>query len=165
MGIAPCINQLRIDPDAIAGASCRALQNMRYAQCQSDFTQIAHATLELLHRGAANHFKVCDLCQTRENVVVYSGCEVLVLFVVAQIFEWKNGNAFFGDVAGCGGGGLQRSQTCVAGIGTSDSLRRQIGYAGKDERERKSQHQHNYDQADRPVWNIDEWENLRCDLN
>src|SRR5947199_9889526 len=152
MGIAPCINQLRIDPDAIAGASCRALQNMRYAQCQSDFTQIAHATLELLHRGAANHFKVCDLCQTRENVVVYSGCEVLVLFVVAQIFEWKNGNAFFGDVAGCGGGGRERSQTSVALIGTSDSLRSQIEYPGPDERHPETPHQHNHHQAHRTVW-------------
>src|SRR5204862_7263640 len=103
LGIAPRINQLSIHPDAVAGPACRALKNMCYSQCQADFTQVARAALELLYRGAADDLKVSDLGQVRENVIVYAGREVFVLSVVTQIFERKNGNAFFRNIAVCVG--------------------------------------------------------------
>jgi len=121
LGIAPRVNQLSIHPDAIADPACRALKNMCYAQCQSDFTQIARAALELLYRGAADDLKVSDLGQIRENVIVYAGREVFVLSVVTQIFERKNSDAFFRNIADCGGADRQRGQTSVAFLGAPDS--------------------------------------------
>src|SRR5256886_4631640 len=113
LGIAPRINQLSIHPDAIAGPACRALKNMGYSQCQSDFTQIARAALELLYRGAAYDLKVSDFGQVRENVIVYAGREVFVLFVVTQIFERKNVDACFRNIASSGGACQQCSPTSV----------------------------------------------------
>src|SRR5438093_13516917 len=95
------VNQLRVHPDAITSAACRAFQNMCYTQCQPDFTQIARATLELLQRGAANDFKVRDLCQIRENVIVNTGREVFVTFVVTVIFLRDSGGAVLGALTGC----------------------------------------------------------------
>ena len=165
LGIAPRINQLSIHPDAIAGPACRALKNMCYSQCQSDFTQIARAALELLYRGAADDLKVSDLGQVRENVIVYAGREVFVLSVVTQIFERKNGNAFFRNIADCGGADRQRGQTSVAVLGAPDSLRSQIEYPRQRESDWKTQHQHEHNQAHRPIWNFEERKNLRCNLN
>src|SRR5437868_6058804 len=165
LGIAPRINQLSIHPDAIAGPACRALKNMGYSQCESDFTQIARAAFELLYRGAADDLKVGDLRQVRENVIVYAGREVFVLFVVTQIFERKNGDAFFRNIADCGGADRQRGQTSVAVLGAPDSLRSQIEYPRQRESDWKTQHQHEYNQAHRPIWNFEERKNLRCNLN
>src|SRR6478736_129514 len=165
LGIAPRVNQLSIHPDAIAGPACRALKNMGYSQCQPDFTQIARPALELLYRGAANDLKVGHLCQVRENVIVHSGREVIVLFVVTQIFERKNGDAFFWNIADCGGADRQRGQTSVAFLGAPDSLRSQIEYPRQRECDWKTQHQQQHNQAHRPIWNFEERKNLRCNLN
>src|SRR4030095_1497130 len=99
------------------------------SKCPSDLTQIARATLELLHRGAANHFEVCDLCQAREYVVVNAGREVFVLFIITQIFEWQNRNTFFGNISRRGRADSRwRDQSWVGFIRSHDSLRSQIKY-------------------------------------
>ena len=95
VGVGPRIDELGIHPDAIAGASHRAFEDMRDAERFADLAQVARAGAILLHRSAADHFQVGDPRQTGENVVVHAFSKESVLAIVAQVFKRKNGDTFF----------------------------------------------------------------------
>ena len=137
MSVSPRVNQLSIDADAIAGSARCPFQHMGDAECPPDFPQIARSAFELLHGGTANHFQVRYLGQARENVVVHSGREIFVLFVVAQIFERKNGNAFLRNIPHPSAHDVRR-QNLVAFVGAPDSLWGNVEHPRQDQRDWKS---------------------------
>ncbi len=79
------------------GAPHRSFQNVRHAQRLTDFAQIARARFVLPHRSAADDFQVGDLGQVREDIILDAVREILVLLIVAQIFERQDRDAFFRD--------------------------------------------------------------------
>ena len=92
--VGPRVDELGIDPDAVAGASHRAFEDMGDTERFADLAQVARASAILLHRGATDDFQVGDSGQARKNVVVHAFGKESVLAIVAQIFKRKNGDAF-----------------------------------------------------------------------
>ena len=69
---------------------------MCHAELLADFTQIARrAALVLHHARAADHFKLRDLCEVGQDLVLDALGEEGVRFFFAQIFERKDRDAFF----------------------------------------------------------------------
>ena len=71
----------------------------------------------------------------------------------------------FSGILRIAAGPTERGQTSVAFFGASDSLRSQIEYPRQRECDWKTQHQHEHNQAHRPIWNFEERKNLRGNLN
>jgi hypothetical protein len=69
---------------------------MRHTECFCDFADVAlSAGLVLHHRRAADDFEVGDLGKVGKNLILHTICEVSVLFIIAQVLERKNRDAFF----------------------------------------------------------------------
>ena len=100
MRIAACVDQLRVDPHAIAHALHAALHQMRDPELLRDLAQIARSSSFVLHhRCAADHFQISDFGEISQNLILHPVGEVGVLLFVAQIFERQDCDALFG--CGC----------------------------------------------------------------
>src|SRR6266513_873925 len=75
-----------------AGSADAALKHMRYTQIISDLTEISFAAV-IHHAGPADHLEIGDFCQLGQNVVLHAIGKVCVLFLIAQIFKWQNGDS------------------------------------------------------------------------
>src|SRR6266700_4178759 len=74
-----------------------------------DLAQIARDSAFVMHhRGAADYFQVRDLGQVGQDFILHPVCEISVLFRLAQILEWKNGDALLGN-------GSQRASSSCPG--------------------------------------------------
>ena len=70
---------------------------MRDAELLADLAQIARRAALVLHDArAADHFEIGDLREVGQNLVLHAIGEKGVLFVAAQIFKGKHGDAFLG---------------------------------------------------------------------
>ena len=98
MRVVSGIDQLRIDSYLVRDPLDASFQNVSYPERTADVMQIPHRrALILRHTGAADHFQVCDLGQIRENFILNTVGKERVLFVVAEIFKWKDRDAFVRD--------------------------------------------------------------------
>ena len=111
------IDQLDVDAHAISRAPHRAFQNVSHSEGQADLAQVARARFVLANRSPADDFQVGDLGQVREDIILDAIREILILLIVAQIFEWQHRDAFFRD-------------TRCAGFGQTAQLRRAAPRSG-----------------------------------
>ena len=102
MGIGSRIDQLRAHSDVIIRALHASFKNMGHAQGFSDVTQTALCPGPILHRRCpTDHLKIRDLCEHGENLVLDAVCEISVLLVRTEIFEWQDSNALLGNCQSC----------------------------------------------------------------
>src|SRR6266568_3764339 len=80
VGVSACVDQLRVQTKMRAGSADAAFQNMRYSQIISNLTDISFATV-LHHAGPADDFKIGDLRQLGQNVVLHTIGKGGVLFL------------------------------------------------------------------------------------
>ena len=95
MSIGQRIDQLHRHHDAIAFAADAAFQNVGDPERLPNLSQIMHRSTSITHHaGATDHAQIFDPGQTRQDVVLDAIGKKCVLLIVAEIFEWKNRNAF-----------------------------------------------------------------------
>src|SRR5712691_8295038 len=98
MSVFEGIDQLHIHDHFVTFAPDTAFQHIRHAQELADFAQSMRSRItKLHHRRPADHAKVADSRQARENVVLDAVREKRILFVVAEIRERQHRDAFLGN--------------------------------------------------------------------
>ena len=98
LSVGACIEQLRVDAHAIARTLDTSFHDMRDPELLADLAQIArHVALVLHHRRAADYFQIGDRGQVGQNFVLDAVGEISVLFLVAQVSKWKNGDTLPGN--------------------------------------------------------------------
>ncbi len=65
---------------------------MRDSQLVPDLAYIPFAAI-VHHAGPTDHFQIGDLRQLGQNVVLHTIGKERVLFLVAQVFKWQNGDS------------------------------------------------------------------------
>ena len=80
------------DVQFAARSSDRPLQHVGHTQRIADLAHIVFTAI-LHDAGAADHLQVGDFRQLGQDVVLDAIGKERVLFLVAQIFEWQNGDA------------------------------------------------------------------------
>ena len=71
------INQLGIDAHPVAGSLHASFHHTRNTKLVADLAQVARDSAFVLHRrGAADHFKIGDLGQTSQNLILDSVSKV-----------------------------------------------------------------------------------------
>ena len=89
------INQLCVDANAVGRALDAAFEQICYAKLFSDLAQIARDSSPILHhRCATDYFQGRDLCEVSQDFILHAVGEERVLFLVAQVFKRKDGDAF-----------------------------------------------------------------------
>ena len=74
----------------------RTFKNVSDTECFADLTEVTlDAVFVLHHRSAADDFEVGHFREVGQDLVLNTIGEVGILFVIAQIGERQNGNAFF----------------------------------------------------------------------
>jgi hypothetical protein len=92
------VDQLSVDTHPTASTLHTPFEHVRHAERLGDLAQITLSADFVLHCGrAADYFQVRYLGQAGENFVLYTVCEVSILFLVTQISERKNGDALLGN--------------------------------------------------------------------
>ena len=96
MGVCSSIDQLSADPNAVPRALDATFHHMGDTEFFGHLAQIAGNAAFVLHHGrATDHLEVCDLGKIGKNFILHAIGEISVLFAVAQVFEWKNGDTLF----------------------------------------------------------------------
>src|SRR4029077_18800470 len=96
MSIRQRIDQLHCHHNAITFAANAAFQNVSDPERLHNLSQTMHCSTSITHHaGATDHAQIFDPGQTRQDVVLDAVGKECVLLIVAEIFEWKNRNAFF----------------------------------------------------------------------
>ncbi len=95
MSIRQRIDQLHCHHNAIAFATNAAFQNVSDPEHLPNLSQTMHCSTSITHHaGATDHAQIFDPGQTRQDVVLDAVGKECVFLIVAEIFEWKNRNAF-----------------------------------------------------------------------
>src|SRR6266478_2302145 len=94
MSVSRSFDQLHVDSDLISRTLYTAFQNVRHAELLSDFEQVIRRAFETLRGSARNYLQISDLRQSREYFFLNTIGKVGVVRIVAQIFEWENGDRF-----------------------------------------------------------------------
>ena len=99
MRVVAGVDQLRVYPHFPTRALDAAFEQMRYAELCPDLAQIAcNSGFVLHHRSAADHFKVSNPGEVRENFILYPVCKKCVRFVFAQVLKRQHRDAFLRDI-------------------------------------------------------------------
>ena len=92
MGPGPCIDQLGIDPDAVAGAADRALEHRSHAEFAPDRPDIDVLAFVGEAGVAGDDREAGDLRQVGYDVFAHAVGEVVLLGVAAHIGERQDGD-------------------------------------------------------------------------
>src|SRR6516165_2358856 len=82
------IDELRVDPHAIASAADRAFEYRLHAQLLADGANIDRAPLVGKARVACDHPEAGNLGQVGDDVFAYTVREILLLWIPRHIDEW-----------------------------------------------------------------------------
>ena len=93
MGIGLGVNQLDIDPHLIGRFLHTTFKNICYAELLRDLAEIARFALIALRGSARNDFQIRDASQPRQDLLLNAVGEIGVIWIAAQIFEWKDCDA------------------------------------------------------------------------
>src|SRR5260370_7826757 len=87
-------DQLHVDVHGVGNFLHTTFKQMGDPKLLPDFTQIVGRTFVFLGRTTRNNFERRDFRKPREDIVLNSFGKISIRFVVAQIIEWKDSNAF-----------------------------------------------------------------------
>ena len=88
------VDQLDVNEDMVARAADAPFENIRHTQRPADRTHIAPVSFLVSHHArAADDFQIVNLREARQHIVLNSGAEVGVIFVVTEVLEWQHGDA------------------------------------------------------------------------
>ena len=98
MRVVAGIDQLRDHPHFVGGALHTAFDDMRHAELLPDFAQIARRPAFVLHDArAADHFKLRDLREVGQDLILHAIGEEGVRFFFAQVFERQHRDGLFSN--------------------------------------------------------------------
>ena len=92
VGIGAGVDQLHVDPHALAGALDAAFEDALHAELLGDVLDGEFGVAELLDRGARDHLQRADLGELRQDVVVDAVDEEDVVLDAAAIVEGQDGD-------------------------------------------------------------------------
>ena len=91
------VDQLRVNPYAIARALDAAFEQTGDAKLLADLTRVPGAAgFVEIRRGAADHFQVGNFREIRKDLVLDAGCEIRIFGIRAEILEGQHGDALLG---------------------------------------------------------------------
>src|SRR5439155_18136014 len=93
------VDQLHVNPDAIATATDATFQKRGYAQRLANFARVTYGIAPIRHdRHTRDDLQVADLGEICQDIILHAVGEVRVLLFIAEALKGQDGNRFL-DVA------------------------------------------------------------------
>ena len=192
MAIGQGVQQLHINVHLVVGFLDAAFENIGNSKLARDLTQVFGSAFVTLSRAARNYFQVRNLRESRDNFVLNASCEVLVVGIAAEISKRQDSNGFRQRFVGrrnflAKTVATQHEQTdrkqrpsnhdinpgarfrapferTIDIFRSFDSLRCDLKCPGQNDRDGKPDDNQQNDQANYPIWNIENRKHLRDSL-
>ena len=94
MFVSQSIDQLNIDTNLVGNSLDAAFQNVGDAELLCDLRKIFRRALEMLRRGARNHFEIGDLGQPGEDFILHAFGEISIIGIATEIVEGQDRDRF-----------------------------------------------------------------------
>ena len=86
------VDQLRADPQAVAGLAHAAFEHGLNVEALADFADVDRRALELERRGPRHHRQALDARQRTDQLLRHAVAEVLLIRVVGEVGEREHGD-------------------------------------------------------------------------